>query len=278
MGILVYMSDYIRQHKTQATRPEEFLQELGLSEKETFVYLDLLQNGPRPVAVIAKRARVTRTNGYDLVKSLEKRGLCFSSGTTYGKKIHAHDPQAIREMIQEKKQVLNHLEKELTDIEHVFKKSQATPFVTHEVTYLEGAENIKKIFSMMSAPHVSQVYGVGSELELAEYVGRETLEAFHERRKRNKINFSILRAGPDRLPGEAFHNDVSYLREVRIRPKGKVRLKSQLYLFDNTIIFLNLFDKPFATIIHNEPMFIMFHSWFDFIWNASKTVVSRKSK
>lgn len=101
---------------------------------------------------------------------------------------------------------------------------------------------------------------------------------FHERRKREKVRFSILRAGPDRLPGDAFHNDDAYLREVRIRPKGKVRLESQLYLFNNTIIFLNLFDKPFATIIENEPMFIMFHSWFDFIWNASEPSVSREHR
>lgn len=128
----------------------------------------------------------------------------------------------------------------------------------------------------MTQPDVSHIYGVGSELELETYVGYETLELFHERRKRGNIKFSILRAGPDRLSGEAFHNDDKYLREVRIRPKGRVRLKSQLYLFNNTIVFLNLFDKPFATIIENEPMFIMFHSWFDFIWNASEPSVSRE--
>lgn len=272
------MSDNIRQHKLPRQTPEEILSKLGLNEKEIIIYLDLLQNGPRPVAVIAKRARVTRTNGYDLVKNLEAKGLCYSSGTTYGKKIHAHDPNVLKEIIQEKKQSLDYLSKELNDTLHVFKKSKTTPYVHHEVTYLEGVENIKKIFTLMAAPHVSQVYGVGSELELEEYVGRETLERFHEQRKRNHIHFSVLRAGPQRLDGAAFHDDVSYLREVRIRPKGKVRLKSQLYLFDNTIVFLNLFDKPFATIIHNEPMFIMFHSWYEFIWNASETVVSRKNK
>jgi predicted transcriptional regulator len=272
------MSDNIRQHKNTSSSAEDILSKLGLNEKETHIYLDLLQNGPRPVAVIAKRARVTRTNGYDLVKNLEKKGLCFSSGTTYGKKIHAHDPAVLKEIIAEKKRSLDHLVEELNDSVHVFKKAKTTPYVHHEVTYLEGVENIKKIFTMMAAPHVSQVYGVGSELELEEYVGRETLEQFHEQRKRNHVHFSVLRAGPQRPSGNAFHDDVTYLREVRIRPKGKVRLKSQLYLFDNTIIFLNLFDKPFATIIRNEPMFIMFHSWYEFIWNASETVVSRKSK
>lgn len=268
------MSTDIRQHKAI----EATLSKLGLTDKETFVYLDLLQNGPRPAAILAKRSGVTRTNGYDIIKNLEHKGLCFSTGENYGKKFHAHPPGALRELLSEKKKSLETLENELESIERFIKVNKVNPFFEHEVTYLEGADNIKKIFALMTAPHVSHIYGVGSELELEPYVGRETLLRFNEQRKKHKIFFSILRAGPDRLPGEAFHNDEAYFREVRIRPKGKVRLKSQVYLFDDTIIFLNLFDKPFATIIRNQPMFTMFHSWFDFIWNASKKTVSRKSK
>lgn len=270
------MSYTVRHHKAQTGSTEEILGQLGLTDKEVFVYLDLVQNGPRPVAILAKRAGVTRTNGYDIIRGLAKKGLCFSSGENYGKKIHAHEPNALHEIIEKRRHSLDQLASELTAIEHTIKKNKVTPFYDHEVTYLEGNENIKKIFTLMTAPHVSHIYGVGSELELEPYVGRETLERFHEQRKKHKTFFSILRAGPQRLSGDAFHNDSAYLREVRIRPKGKVRLKSQVYLFDNTIIFLNLFDKPFATIIHNEPMFIMFLSWFDFIWNASKKVVSRR--
>lgn len=272
--ILVYMSSDIRQHK----EIQALLEELGLGEKEIAFYVDLLQHGPRPVAVLAKRAGATRTAGYDVVKSLERKGLCYASGTSYGRTIHAHPTSALRDLLDEKKSSLKRLESSLSSIDSLIANHVESPFVTHEVTYLEGNENIKKIFTMMSAPGVSHVYGVGSELELAEYVGRETLSAFHERRKRNRIRFSILRAGPHRLDGNEFHDDAAYLREVRIRPKGKVRLKSQMYLFDNTIIFLNLFDKPFATVIRNEPMFVMFHSWFEFIWHASIKSVSRKDK
>ena len=274
MAILVHMSSDIRQHK----EIEVLLGELGLGEKEIAFYLDLLQHGPRPVAVLAKRAGATRTAGYDIVRSLESKGLCYASGTSYGRTIHAHPTSALHELLEEKKRSLKRIESSLSSVENLIMKHAEKPFVPHEVAYLEGVENIKKIFAMMSMPGVSHVYGVGSELELAEYVGRETLSAFHERRKRNHINFSILRAGPDRLPGDEFHNDVAYLREVRIRPKGKVRLKSQMYLFDDTIIFLNLFDRPFATVIRNAPMFVMFHSWFDFIWHASIKSVSRKDK
>lgn len=268
------MSSNIRQHNT-LQRPADLLEKLGLNDHEISIYLDLLQHGPRPIAVLAKRAGLSRTNGYSVIQGLEEKGVCFSSGASYGKKIHAHNPEALVSIIKNKKRELDELERGLEGLKRLVAES-GSGYSGHRVTYLEGIENVKKIFILMTAPEVSHIYGVGSELELESYVGYETLLMFHERRKREKIRFSILRAGPDRLPGEVFHNDDTYLREVRIRPKGKVRLKSQMYLFNNTIVFLNLFDKPFATIIDNEPMFVMFHSWFDFIWNASETVVSRE--
>lgn len=268
------MSSNIRQHNT-LQRPADLLEKLGLNDHEISIYLDLLQHGPRPIAVLAKRAGLSRTNGYSVIQGLEEKGVCFSSGASYGKKVHAHNPEALVSIIKNKKRELDELERGLEGLKRLVAES-GSGYSGHRVTYLEGIENVKKIFTLMTAPDVSHIYGVGSELELESYVGYETLLTFHERRKREKIRFSILRAGPDRLPGEAFHNDDTYLREVRIRPKGKVRLKSQVYLFNNTIVFLNLFDKPFATIIDNEPMFVMFHSWFDFIWNASETVVSRE--
>lgn len=276
MAILVYMSSNIRQHNQPIQRPADLLAQLGLNDHEIRIYLDLLQHGPRPIAVLAKRAGLSRTNGYSVIQGLEEKGVCYSSGASYGKKIHAHNPEALVSIIKNKKRELDELERGLEGLKQLVLMSENSGYSGHRVTYLEGIENIKKIFTLMTEPGVSHLYGVGSELELETYVGYETLLTFHERRKREKIRFSILRAGPDRLPGEAFHNDDTYLREVRIRPKGKVRLKSQLYLFNNTIIFLNLFDKPFATVIENEPMFVMFHSWFDFIWSASEPTVSRE--
>ncbi len=251
------------------------LASLGLSEHEQRIYQDLVTNGPKTVAVLAKRAGLSRTNGYSVANGLVEKGICYYSGASYGKLLHAHPPRSLMSLIQEKRRTLSELETGVELLETLLPANPLMNTSRHTVTYLEGIENIKKIFTLMTAPDISHIYGVGSELELESYVGYETLLAFHERRKREKIRFSILRAGPDRLPGEAFHNDDAYLREVRIRPKGKVRLKSQLYLFNNTIVFLNLFDKPFATVIENEPMFVMFHSWFDFIWSASEPSVSQ---
>ena len=51
------------------------LQAIGLDEKEQRFYLAALELGTAPVTAIAARADVSRTNGYDLVQRLQKRGL-----------------------------------------------------------------------------------------------------------------------------------------------------------------------------------------------------------
>ncbi len=55
--------------------PEVFLSELGLSAKETQVYLTLLRRGPSSVRHVAEAAQVNRGTTYDILKSLQEQGL-----------------------------------------------------------------------------------------------------------------------------------------------------------------------------------------------------------
>jgi len=50
------------------------LQKLGLSDKESKVYLASLELGPAPIAAIAKQASVNRPTTYVIIESLIKKG------------------------------------------------------------------------------------------------------------------------------------------------------------------------------------------------------------
>ena len=51
------------------------LKELGFSEKESEVYLAMLELGPAAVQDIAKKAGVNRSTTYVMIESLKRRGL-----------------------------------------------------------------------------------------------------------------------------------------------------------------------------------------------------------
>ncbi|MCU0680040.1 MAG: BlaI/MecI/CopY family transcriptional regulator [Planctomycetes bacterium] len=54
---------------------EKVLQDFGLSEKESRVYLALLQVGPAPVQKIADKSSLARSTIYEILNALIKRGL-----------------------------------------------------------------------------------------------------------------------------------------------------------------------------------------------------------
>ena len=54
---------------------KEILQEFGLNQKETLIYLSALELGATSATLIAKKAGVQRTHFYDIAEKLAGLGL-----------------------------------------------------------------------------------------------------------------------------------------------------------------------------------------------------------
>jgi len=75
--------------------------DLGLSDKETDVYLAMLELGPSSVQDIAKKAGVNRSTTYVMIEALKKRGL--TSTYEKGKKVvfSAENPEKLMSIVSE---------------------------------------------------------------------------------------------------------------------------------------------------------------------------------
>ena len=60
-----------------------FLEKLDLDTKEIKAYLYCLENGPQLISRLAQVIGSTRTNAYDTIKKLEKKGLVHMIGSNY---------------------------------------------------------------------------------------------------------------------------------------------------------------------------------------------------
>ena len=116
-----------------------FLSKLELSSKEIQVYLYLVKHGPHHVTQLARACELTRTNGYDVVKKLEEKGLCFNLGSLYGRKIKANPPAEIKSLIENKIKEASGLKNEFDQIAQLFSQIEIQPKVQKtEVAYFEG--------------------------------------------------------------------------------------------------------------------------------------------
>jgi len=81
---------------------EKSLISLGFSDKEAGVYMALLKLGKGTVSEIARRARINRTTGYDILDTLIAKGLASMSGKEPKQEYAAETPEKILKLLQEK--------------------------------------------------------------------------------------------------------------------------------------------------------------------------------
>ncbi len=259
----------------QKTTIKAFLEKLGLSQKETLAYLYCLEHGPQLVTQLGKVTGTTRTNTYDIIKKLEQKGLCHTTGSSYGRKIKANNPEDIKDLLDNKSKEIKDLKNDFEELLPLLKKGMIqTPSPFTRVSYFEGVDSVRKMLWQSLQSKEKNIRIAGSELDMASSLGKEYVVDFHTRRKTKGIYLETIRPDSNRLEGEVFKNDKAYLREIRIRPKGKIRLKSNIILWDNYIALYSLKDKiVFGTLIESDDMAIMLGSWFDIIWENSKKII-----
>lgn len=125
---------------------KDILCEYGLTNKESDVYMALLELGPAPARSIARRAGVNRGTAYDVVKKLVDQGLA-----TYYRKGKQHfaaePPERLIDAIEDKQSKLQRLKTGITDklpeLKALFQQNGGRP----SIRVYEGSKGIKKLLS-----------------------------------------------------------------------------------------------------------------------------------
>ena len=88
---------------------EQNLQKIGLSDKESILYLAGLQTGPATMQELVNSAQLKRATVYELVESLKEKGLIKTVLKGRRKIYIAEDPQNISPLIKQKENILHNI-------------------------------------------------------------------------------------------------------------------------------------------------------------------------
>jgi len=92
------------------------LRKLGLTEKETDVYLAVLELGPLPASNISDIVKISRPTVYEILKSLQKKGLVTETKPKRKKEFAAESPDKLLRIIKIQKREIEEKERELIRI------------------------------------------------------------------------------------------------------------------------------------------------------------------
>lgn len=223
------------------------LSALGLSRKETAVYLATLELGSALVQDIAASARMNRTSVYDTLDALEREGFVSHTITSGKKYYQATRPRALFGILKEKENLLKDAMGELEALEGSFVKKPSIEIFT-------GKKGIKTLFEyvLREAKHLDAFSSLDNIMKLFKY----EFPHFVEERKRRGIPIRII------IDKKPLDPDAPY------RVIGK-KLKTLMWLFEGHILYISLEERePIGVLVSEENFYKTQQLLFDALWES----------
>ncbi len=245
---------------------EKILRQFGLSEKETKVYLALLELGPASVRKIAEQSGINRGTSYDILKSLIDQGLASYFYKEKNQYFVAEDPERLVQVLENKANNLTQLEGEIKAIIPELKsltKSGQKPVVK----FYEGYQGIKSILQdvlevMSKVVDQDREYLVYSSADISQYLYKE-IPDFTEQRIKKKIKVKTIASGEG---GKEYGLD-----ERRWLTKEKSS-PTYILIYANRVAMISLTTdkKPLGVIIEDNNLATTQKMIHNFIWQKLK--------
>ena len=247
--------------------------EIGFSDKEAAVYLALLGLGPATVAHIARKAKINRTTGYDILEILSGRGLVNVLGEGAIKKYAAEDPQKIiaysQDKLQQIQQEFEAIKKLLPELKSVFNKTEKP-----KVKFYEGKEGLKEVYEDTLTAKKPMILGYSCAEPMYQSLP-DFLPDYLKKRVANKIYARMIAPNTAGIR-ELIKTDKQDLRESRLIPQEKLDLAIEINIYDNKVVIAS-WEEDLGIIIESEKIADAQKKIFELAWEAAGKYQNRKT-
>jgi sugar-specific transcriptional regulator TrmB len=249
-----------------ADRKKDLLSEFGLSANESKIYLALLHIGGADSAELARESGVHRINVYDVLNSLISKGL-VSYITEGGRRIFKpENPTKLREMLQEKQ---NLLDKELPLLLEQYSSRKQS----WDVSILRGTEGKRSQFEELlriALDTENRVYIPHGLISLVRPPYNTMLRVWFEKLAKKNVSSKllILDSPEARERAKIFEG----LKKHDLRFSKKISFSPFSYDVCCDLLYLTLHIEPYLIIrIKSKEVADAFINSFDMMWKASES-------
>ncbi|HIH32149.1 TPA: hypothetical protein HA235_05565 [Candidatus Woesearchaeota archaeon] len=242
----------------------EQLRDVGLSDKEALIYLELLKSQELLVSEISDKTKLNRSSLYSLLESLSNKGFIsyvIKNSTRY---YRAAEPQKLIQLQREKEKRLSEILPQLIELN---KPATKKPIIE----ILEGIEGIKTIMNDVLRQNKEwfafNIPGKGPEI-----IG-PNVHAFEKERQKQKIllNVICIKTSEGVKRGKEFSNMKH--TKVKYMPKEYDSPASNWIYADRLAIIFWYRDNPFAVRIIDKELAESYKHQFENLWKITTVAV-----
>jgi len=243
------------------------LHNLDFTEKETLVYLTILELGSAKVNEIAKKAEINRTTVYDVLEGLVHKGLVSKYKKGQVTFFNALDPKQLLSYIdrekEEKTKILEQQKKkieaiipELVSLQNIYTDKPKIQFFEGEKGMREAYEDTLNSKEMILAYANVKTMHKGLPNFFPEY---------YQRRADKKIFIRAI--SPDnKLSKERSTHDQQEMREIKFFQDDEDQFSPEVNLYNNKMLVVSWVEK-IAVIIESKEFVDLQKIIFNKVWN-----------
>lgn len=265
---------------------KETLLKLGLTENEIQAYLNLLKEGNRTAAEVARSLSLDKSSTYRACENLTKTGLLISSPQKRGTTYLAQSPEILQSLYEQRLKQYTNLGKDLNDLIKELKSDSNSSARNVYIRTEFGIEAIREVMneSLNNKGKVIREWQQNGKRSYHDPAQVNFILDFVKRRVKAGITIKQLESNENFIDTD-FNNimstDKSILKEIHM-VTGKYSDRNTLRIWDDTVNIISSDDKDNFVVVTIKDKFIsgLIQNLFDFIWSNSDIYInpSRVSK
>lgn len=229
------------------------LRKLGLSVRESEVYVYLLAHKEQTATIISNQTKTNRTVVYNLLDSLVEKGLVSSFFLNGVKRFSATKIEALKAFVESKQDILSELLPKLKKI-----KSEEEAEINIEV--YKGVQGGLAV--LKDIIRTGENYVAFGEDDSFQNIFGTLAEQYARQLKERKIKERLI--GPS---GQKVFSGTN--SEIRYLPK-EIRLPSITAVYGNKVAIV-IFQKPYhAIVVESKDLSESYKNLFEFLWKIAK--------
>src|SRR3989344_1101580 len=243
------------------------LRQIGLTENEIKIYLDLLKSGASTAYEISQRTGIYRVHIYDKIEQLMNKGLVTQVHKGAKKYFQSTPPDKLQDYLEEKKKAIEEQKAEIDLLLPDLRALTQLPQENTKVEVFKGVEGLKYILKDITRKGKEilitglddQKYNDALPIFMKQYFRDLLANKIHER--------VITHKKPDVF---LFDKNVAKTTENRFLNEQQFNPTNTFIYADRVVIVT--WGTPITSImIQNKEIAVTYRSHFEQLWKIAKT-------
>lgn len=241
------------------------LTQAGLSEPEASTYSTLLAHGSMSILKLAQESRITRTNLYNILSSLEQKGLVEKDTTKKSTHYMPKPPREIEKLLELKEKHMfmakNTFGLLIGNLQSQYNLISNKP----TITYLEGIEGLKTVYQDILDTNKNILLLRSTHDDKRNDIDTLIQKQITEQVKRG-IHARVI--GPPEEDAKELYTKLDTIRlvEERFITNFEFNLPAQILIYHSKVATVTIRDDIIVTLIDNPAIAETFTVLFNFVW------------